>query len=140
MKSLMVTVFGLCTWMTQGQSIVGTWQLTDEKTCFESNIQVSETEKELLPQMGSSGASSVARTIQFDKKGMGMEGIFTAGKKKASDNSSFKYKVTGQELQLLDIKSGMMTQALVIDSLTQTILVFHDSKKDCEKKTFTRIK
>lgn len=140
MKCLMVTVFLLCAWLSQGQSIVGTWQLTDEKTCFDSNMKLSETEKELLPQMGSSGASGVARTIQFDKKGMGMEGIFTAGKKKGSDMSSFKYKVIGRDLQLVDARSGIMTQGLVIDSLTQSILVFHDSKKDCEKKTFSRIK
>ncbi len=140
MKYWMVTVLVLAAWTSQGQLIVGTWQLTDEKTCFESNMQLSETEKELLPKMGSTSASEVARTIQFDKKGNGTEGIFTAGKKKASDKTSFKYRVNGQELQLLDIKSGMMTQGLVIDSLTQSILVFHDSKQDCEKKTFTRIK
>jgi len=124
----------------QGQSIVGTWQLTDEKSCLQEDSSLSETEKELLPMMGESAGSRVARTIRFDAKGTGEEGIFTAGKKKASDKASFRYKLNGTDLLLLDIKSGLMTQGLVVDTLTQSALKFHNAKRVCEQKTFVRIK
>ena len=54
--------------------------------------------------------------------------------------SAFNYKVNGPELLLMDIKSGIMTQQFVIDTLTQSNLTIHLLKKDCEIKTFTRIK
>ncbi len=139
MKYWMIAGLVLSTCISKGQSIVGTWQLTEEKTCLGANIPLSETEKELMPGMGASGAT-VARTIKFDKKGAGEDGIFSAGRKKASDRSPFKYKVNGKELFLLDVKSGMMTESLMIDTLTQSMLKVHNSKKDCERKVFIRIK
>lgn len=126
-------------WQAQAQTIVGTWQLTDEKTCFQSQAEKGEAEKELEKDMGSSH-NALARLIRFDKKGSGEEGIFSSGKRKAAGMSTFKYKVNGSELLLLDIKSGIMTQQFVIDTLTRSNLTIHNLKKDCEIKTFTRIK
>jgi hypothetical protein len=123
----------------QAQSLVGSWQVIEEKTCFDAQFTESETEKELTKDMGST-KSSVARVIRFDKNGSGEEGIFTTGKKKGSGKTSFKYRMTGKEIQLLDKKSGIMTQQLVIDTLTATTLKIHLAAKDCETKTFTRIK
>ncbi len=139
MKYVIMMSFILAGWTLQAQSIVGTWQLTDEKTCFQANLEESETEKELLPDMGAS-RNAVARTIMFDKKGRGEEGVFSAGKKKGSNLTTFNYKVSGQELLLLDTKSGLMTRQLVIDALSQSTLTVHNAKKDCEIKTFIRIK
>jgi Lipocalin-like domain len=137
---LIMSVFlagALCT--AQAQSLVGSWQVVEEKTCFDAQFTESETEKELTKDMGST-KSSVARVIRFDKNGSGEEGIFTTGKKKGSGKTSFKYRMTGKEIQLLDKKSGIMTQQLVIDTLTATTLKIHLAAKDCETKTFTRIK
>lgn len=121
------------------QSIVGTWQVTEEKTCFEAQINESETEKELKKDMGST-RTAVARVIVFKKNDTGEEGIFSTGKKRGEDKASFKYRHTGTDLQLLDKKSGVMTQQLVIDELTDTTLRFHLAGKACETKTLTRIK
>ena len=123
----------------QAQSLVGSWQLTEEKTCFESQIAESDTEKELRKDMGSS-MNAVARIIKFDKKGNGEEGIFSVGSKKGSGMRSFAYKVNGAELLLLDKKSGMMTQQLIVDELSSSTLKIHVATKDCETKTFSRIK
>lgn len=145
MRYWILVCFALLGWQSQAQAIVGTWQLTDEKTCFQSEMKEggkekeSETEKELLPAMGSTG-NSVARIIRFDKKGNGEDGIFSTGVKRGADMSVFKYKINGLELLMLDGKSGMMTQELVIDTLTQSTLKVHNAKKDCEIKTFSRIK
>ena len=140
MKNWMIAGLLLMGWQSQAQSIVGTWQLTDEKTCFQSEMKESETEKELLPQMSSESKNSVARLFIFDEKGKGKEGVFSAGKKKSDDLESFKYKVNGKELLLLDNKSGIMIRQLIIEEMSASTLKIHDAKKECEIKTFTRIK
>ena len=144
MKYLIVIGFTLSVVITQAQTITGTWQLTEEKTCFQSSIgdtmQQSETEKELTPMMGESSASSVARLIRFDAKGKGEEGIFKKGKKKGSSMEPFRYQISGSELQFLDKKSGMIAERFIIEELTSTTLRFHDAKKDCEIKIFTKVK
>ena len=135
---LVALMVSICT-LGRAQSIIGTWQVTEKKTCFEAQMTESETEKELRKDMGST-RSGVARLITFKKNGSGEEGIFSTGIKKADDKTSFKYSLKGTELQLLDKKSGIMTQQLVIDELTATKLRFHLSGKECETKTLSRIK
>lgn len=121
------------------QKLIGTWQLTEEKTCFQSDMKESDTERELKKSMGAS-ANAVARIITFGAKDSGEEGIFSKGKKKGSNMNSFKYKVVGQELQFVDKKSGMITQRFMIEELTETTLRFHNAQRDCEIKTFVRVK
>ena len=140
MKYLIIAAGMLLGWQVQAQSIVGTWQLTDEKTCFQSEQKESQTEKELLPQMGNTSQTSVTRLFILDAKGKGKEGVFTDGNRKGEEKREFTYKVNGQELMLLDKKSGIMTRQLIIEELSATTLRIHDSKKDCEIKIFTRIK
>jgi len=123
------------------QSIVGTWQLSDHKTCFQAEMKESDTEKELSSAMSSASSSStsVARVMVLDAKGGGEEGIFSVGKKKASSKSAFKYTVSGSEFQILDKKSGLVTQRWVIDELTASSLKMHEASKDCEIKTFIKV-
>ena len=139
MKHFIVTIITLSlSHLGFGQSLTGTWQLIDEKTCFQSEMKESDTELELKDGMGAS-RQTVARIIIFSEKGKGEEGIFSQGKKKGSDINKFDYRVTGQELQFLDRKSGMATQRFIIDELSATTLRFHNALKDCEVKTFTRV-
>lgn len=144
MKYLIVIGFALSVTLSQAQTITGTWQLTEEKTCFQSSIgatmKQSETEKELTPMMGESSASSVAKLISFDKKGKGEEGIFNRGKRKGSAMEAFRYQIKGSELQFLDKKSGMITERYIIEELTYSTLRFHDAKKECEIKVFSKVK
>src|SRR4051812_46988215 len=137
MKIWIASCFALVVWQTKAQNIVGAWQLTEEKSCFQSemeNMKKSGTEKELEKNMGGSGQQSMARVIKFDRKGEGEDGIFSTGKKKAADMNNFKYKINGNELDLLDAKSGIITQRLVIDELTDSSLKVHNTVKDCEIK------
>jgi len=124
----------------KAQSLVGTWQQMENKTCFEAQLPESETEKELLPDMSRSSRTAVAKLIRFDAKSRGEEGIFSKGKKKGSSMDAFQYKVNGNELLLLDKKSGIMTQHFVIDELSESILKIHDFEKDCESRTFSRVR
>ena len=127
-----------------GQSIVGTWQLTEEKTCFQSQSQSqfeqSDTEKELASGFGSTSKSSVAKLIVFNRKGSGEEGIFSKGERKGDDKTPFRYKISGEELQFVDKKSGMITSRFVIEELSDNVLRFHDAARDCEIKSFVRVK
>jgi len=140
MKNLLALSLALISWPVISQSLEGTWQLTDSKTCFQAELKESETEKELESMMGSSSKSSVAKLIEFKKDGSGKEGIFSTGKKKGSSMNDFRYKVSGQELQFVDKKSGMITQRFVIDELTETSMKIHDAVKECESKAFVRAK
>jgi hypothetical protein len=142
MKTTLLLPLLLIAGAVSSQSIVGTWQLSEEKTCFQSQSQFeeSDTEKELASGFGSTSKTTVAKLISFDKKGSGEEGIFSKGKKKGSDKSPFKYKISGQELQFLDKKSGMITSRFVIEELSANVLRFHDAERDCEVKAFVRVK
>ena len=121
------------------QTIVGTWQLTEEKTCFLSQFEKTDTEKELENGMGSS-KNAVAKLIKFDAKGGGEEGIFSVGKKKGSGMNSFKWKIDGQELHFIDKKSGMITQRFILDELGTSTLRIHNASRDCEVKVFSKVK
>ena len=140
MKNLFAFGLALISWPVLSQSLEGTWQLTDSKTCFQSELKESDTEKELEGMMGANTKSSVAKLIVFKKDGTGQEGIFSTGKKKGSSMNSFQYKISGQELLFTDKKSGMITQRFGIDELTETSLKIHDAKKDCETKAFVKVK
>lgn len=139
MKILIFALFVFVSTTTHSQSLVGTWQLTDEKTCFQSDMEESATELELKDAMGAS-RNSVARLLKFTSKGAGEEGIFSQGKKKGEKLNSFEYRVVGQELQFIDKKSGMATQRFIIEELSTSTLRFHNALKDCEVKSFTRVK
>jgi hypothetical protein len=139
MKLLFSSAIAFCfSHIGLGQSLIGTWQLTDDQTCFQSQMKESDTELELKDAMGAS-RHSVAKIITFSKKGSYEEGIFSQGKKKGSDMNKFNYRVNGQEIQLLDKKSGIATQRFIIDELSATTLRFHNALKDCETKTFIRV-
>ncbi|MDZ7649641.1 MAG: hypothetical protein U5K54_22155 [Cytophagales bacterium] len=138
MKYLITSLLSLLVSVSFSQGLLGTWQLTDEKTCFQSEMKESDTELELKDAMGAS-RQSVVRMITFGKKGTAEEGIYSKGKKKGTDTNKFNYNVIDNELQFLDKKSGMATQRFIIDEITNTTLRIHNVLKDCEIKTYTRI-
>ncbi len=138
MRYFIIMIIANLAIIANGQSIVGTWQLTEEKPCIEQQMELSETEKELLPGFGSSN-SAVAKIIRFDPKGKGEEGIFSTGKRKGEDKEPFRYQLSGDELQFLDKKSGIIKERFIIDELTSVTLRFHKVGRDCEMRTFRRV-
>lgn len=122
------------------QSVLGTWQQTEHKTCFNAQFEESDTEKELSAAKAASSMEAVATLLTFEEKGKAEEGIFSAGKKKPSSRKEFRYHVMDGELHYLDKKSGIVTSRFVIDELTATTLRFHDASRDCETWTYTKVK
>lgn len=139
MKTMVAISLMVLSWSAQAQSLTGTWQVTGEKTCFQSEMTESDTEKELAPMMGGTG-NSTAKLISFDKKGRGEEAIFSSGNRKGTGKNSFTYKVNGTQLMFMDPKSGIITEQWIIDELTSSTLRIHNEKKDCETKTLTKVK
>ncbi len=140
MKNLFSVLWVVLPVFSFAQSLEGTWQQTDSKTCFQTNMKESDTEKELKEAMRGSSAASVAKLLIFKKDGTGQESIFTAGRKKGTELSAFKYRKNGDELQFLDKRSGIATSRFVIDEITSSTLKMHDAVKDCEIRIFTKIK
>lgn len=138
-KIVFTSLFLLALFSGYSQSLVGTWQLSDEKTCFQAEMKESDTERELRDAMGAS-RNAVARLIKFSAKGTGEEGVFSTGKKKGSGMTPFNYRMSGEELQFIDKKSGIATQRFIIDELSASTLRLHNALKDCETKTFIRVK
>lgn len=127
--------------LAQSAPLTGAWQISSERTCFQEQVgeAESDTEKELLSNFGAS-REGVARIIRFQENGTGEEAIFTVGKRRGEKMRAFRYRLNGNELLLLDKKSGMMTQKLIIEELSAGVLRFHLEAKDCEVKELTRIK
>jgi hypothetical protein len=140
MKAALPIILAAFSITSNAQTIVGKWQLSEQKTCFQAEMKESETEKELKSSMGSTSSTSVGRVMTLEEKGSGEEAIVSAGKKKSTSKESFKYQVSGSEFQVLDKKSGLVTERWIIDELTDTTLKMHDAVKDCETKTFIKIK
>lgn len=139
MKKLLFVLLTVISVQLNAQSVIGTWQLVEEQTCLQVQFEKSDTEKELEQSMGSS-KNAVAKLIRFEKKGTGEEGIFSQGNKKGTGMNSFRYSIQGNELRFLDKKSGIITQRFVIDEMTESNLKIHNAMKDCEVKSFSRVK
>ena len=138
MKAILLFFFVAGASLANGQAIVGKWQLTEDKPCVESTFEKSETELELESAMSGS-RTSVAKIIIFKKDGTGEEGVFSVGRKKGSGMNSFKYKIEGTQLLLLDKKSGMITQRFILDELSSGTLKIRNALRDCESKVFIKI-
>lgn len=138
MRYLIILFIVMAVMPTSGQSIVGTWQLTDQQPCLEQQMELSETEKELLPSFGSS-SQAIAALIRFDEKGKGKTGIYSEGHKRSKDKETIEYRLSGDELQFLDKKSGVITERFVIDELTSVKLRLHRVARDCEVRTYIRV-
>lgn len=138
MRYLIILFIVIAVVPTSGQSIVGTWQLTDQKPCIEQQMELSETEKELLPNFGSS-SQAIAALIHFDEKGKGKTGIYYEGHRKSKDKESIEYRLSGDELQFLDKKSGIIKERFIIDELTSVKLQLHRVDRDCEIRTYIRV-
>src|ERR1044071_5776733 len=113
MKTLFLITLITVSIAAQAQSIVGRWQLSEQKTCFQAEMKEGDTEKELTAAMGASSATGAARVMTLDEKGRGEEGVMSVGKKKATSKETFTYQVSGSEFQVLDKKSGLVTNRWV---------------------------
>ncbi|MBX7124634.1 MAG: lipocalin family protein, partial [Cyclobacteriaceae bacterium] len=120
------------------QSISGTWQLTDEQSCLQTDMEESDTERELRGKMSSNGFSTVAKMLKLKSDGTGEEGVYSAGKKKGSGVRQFRYRVNGNELQYVDKKSGMITERYTIVEMTEGSLKLQPAGRDCGLRTFSR--
>jgi ABC-type uncharacterized transport system permease subunit len=128
--------FAFC--LANGQSLVGTWQLSKQTNCLES--EVSDTTKMDADVMRefSSKSNRSPKVMIFRADNTGEENIRTMNKKKVAQVKKFLYKFDGTTIYLLDKKSRLITGSLIVDELTSDSLVYHTAGKVCEQVILVR--
>src|SRR5690349_11980871 len=131
MKATITLVLSFAFFLANGQSLVGTWQLTKQLNCLES--EVSDTTKANADMMKefSSKSNRSPKVMIFRPDNTGEENIRTIDKKKNAQVKKFLYKYDGSTIYLLDKKSRLITGSLIVDELTSDSLVYHTAGKVC---------
>ena len=123
----------------KAQTILGTWQLTQQTTCLSNEIKTTSAEDSLVNQMKShSGAS--ARIIRFKEKGAGEENVRILNKSKHADGKNFLYRFDGANLHILDKKSRTLVDSYNVDKIAGDSLIVSNSARPCDTKIFIRIR
>lgn len=121
------------------QSIVGTWQLMQQTSCMDDDLEEDEGTEALVKDMKSM-SSRTPRVIQFKENNSGEESIRMLDKRKASGTTSFLYKFNGTSLYILDKKSHTIKSTYEIEKITTDSLIFSNTARACEIRVFARIK
>lgn len=138
MKATITLMLSFAFCLANSQSLVGTWQITKQTNCLE--IEVSDTTKTdaaLMKEFESKSTRS-PKVMIFRSDNSGEEGMKTPEKKKTSNTKKFLYKYDGSVIYILDKKSHLITNSLIVDTLTSDSLVYHTNGKNCETVILVR--
>jgi hypothetical protein len=128
---------------TNGQSILGKWQLIKETTCMDDELGEStesdSTETALLDEMKSMSGPT-AQIVTFREKGSGEESTRILSRKKYANGKNFLYKFNGEMLIILDKKSQTLTEMFKVDKITTDSLILSNEARACETRIFLKIK
>ncbi|HEU5290019.1 MAG TPA: hypothetical protein VFU05_05195 [Cyclobacteriaceae bacterium] len=132
----LVLSFAFC--LANSQSLVGTWQLTKQANCLESEVSDTiKTDSDMMAEFSSKSNRS-PKVMIFRSDNTGEENIRTMDKKKNAQVKKFLYKYDGTTIYLLDKKSRLITGSLIVDELTSDSLVYHTAGKVCEQVMLVR--
>jgi hypothetical protein len=131
----------LCiSFISAGQSLLGTWQLIKETTCLEDEMTAgNDSAQEMLNNMKSM-SSPTAQIIKFKEKGQGEENTRILTKKRAANNKNFLYKFNGERLLILDKKSQTLSESYSVDKFSSDSLILSNTARACETKILIKIK
>jgi hypothetical protein len=129
--------FAVC--LANSQSLVGTWQLTKQTNCLESEVSdTTATDADMMKQFSSKSSNRSPKVMVFRSDNTGEENVRVLNKKKPDQIKKFLYKFDGTTIYLLDKKSRLITGSLIVDELTSSSLVYHTAGKVCEQVTLVR--
>jgi hypothetical protein len=132
MKATITLALSFAFCLANGQSLVGTWQLTKQANCLESEVSdTSKTDATMMKDFSSKSNRS-PKVLIFRADNTGEENIRTLEKRKPNQLKKFLYKFDGTTIYLLDKKSRLITGSLIVDTLTSDSLVYHAAGKACE--------
>lgn len=140
MKAIIVLILSFAFCLAKSQSLVGTWQITKQTNCLENEVSDSSKMDENVMREFSSKSLRSPKVVSFNSDNSGEERIKTMDKKRASNVKKFHYKHDGKNIYILDKKSRLITNSLVIETLTSDSLVYHTAGRACEKIFFVRTK
>jgi hypothetical protein len=140
MKAIIILIMSFAFCLAKSQSLVGTWQITKQTNCLEREVSDSLNVDEGVMKEFSSKSTRSPKVMRFNSDNSGEESIKTLDKKKASSVKKFHYKRDGDNIYILDKKSHLITNSLVIETLTSDSLVYFTAGRECEKTFFVRTK
>ena len=138
MKATITLLLSFAFCLANSQSLVGTWQVTKQSNCLESEVSdTTKTNVELMNEFSSKSNRS-PKVMTFRADNTGEEGIKTVDKKKVSNVKKFLYKYDGTTIYILDKKSRLITKSLIVNILTSDSLEYHSTGKNCEYVVLVR--
>ena len=138
MKATIVMILSFSFCLANSQSLIGTWQITRVTNCLEEEVSdSSKTDTDMMKDFASKSNRS-PKVVSFKADNSGEEKIKTLEKKRSSSVKKFHYKHDGTNIYILDKKSHLLINTLIIDTLTADSLVYHTTDKTCEKTFFVR--
>jgi hypothetical protein len=140
MKAIITLFLSFAFCLAMSQSVVGTWQITKQSNCLESEVSDTLKMDEDVMAEFSSKSNRSPKVVSFNSDNTGEEAIKTMDKKKSSSVKKFHYKQDGSTIYILDKKSRLITSSLVIETLTSDSLVYHPAGKACERIFLVRTK
>lgn len=122
------------------QSLVGSWQLVNESTCVDDDLEpLNEDTEEVLNDMKSMSKPSTQVLILKDNNS-GEESTRIISKKKSYNSKSFLYRHNSNSLYFLDKRSKTIIEGFNIEKISTDSLIISNATRACETKVFVRIK
>ena len=143
MRALLIFLlagFSAIVFDANAQSLVGTWQLVNQTSCIDDNIENDDPETAALLEDLKSMSGGTGRILRFKDHQNGEESIRMISSRKSSKVNSFLYKYDGNSLYILDKKSRLLLGSYDVDTITADSLIFSNSARACEMRVFVRIR
>ncbi|HEY5750009.1 MAG TPA: hypothetical protein VIU12_28270 [Chryseolinea sp.] len=135
-----LVVFTLLYCQTNGQSIVGKWQLVKQSNCVEEDLPPQDAETTDLVEDMKGMAGSMPQVIEFKDNNTGQESTKIISHKKAYNSKSFLYKYSEGSLYILDKKSHTIIEGFSVEKIDADSLIITNSSRVCETKVFVKVK
>jgi hypothetical protein len=142
MKVLMIILLFTASLVTQGQSIVGKWQLIKQSTCIEDELdedELEEEDNELVDDMKAMSAPST-QVLQFRENNTAEENTKIINRRKSYNSRALMYKFSGTSLYILDKRSKTIIETFNVEKISPDSLIISNSARVCETKVFLKIK
>lgn len=125
--------------VTQGQSLIGKWQLQKKSTCLDGQLKADSATQALLNEMKSQAKPAMAEVLEFKENGSGSETTSILSSRKTYNPKAFLYRYAGGTVYILDKKSHTLVEELIIDRLEGNELILSNSQRPCETSIWIRI-
>lgn len=138
MKTITLLILSFAFSLAKSQSLVGTWQITKQTNCLESEVSDTlKTDENVMKEFSSKSKPS-PKMVKFNIDNSGEEMVKVVDKKKASTVKKFHYKFDGTTIYILDKKSRLIVNSMGVETLTSDSLVYNTAGKTCEKVILVR--